>query len=362
MGEREGDRVSEKAQEANGVQEQAESPMPAGRSLWSDAWRRLRRNRLAMVSLGVIALFTATALYGEAVYWRYHILDTKPPKCLRGVRGAVARLLRADKSVEGQIPPYQRENLRHQYLPPGFRAHALTDEAGQTVYRRHLMGTDGLGRDVLQRIVQGVRIAFQVGVITSVIAIFLGVVFGCLAGYFGGWVDDLIVWFYSTVSSIPGLLLILAIAVVVGKGLLGVYLGIGLTAWVGLCRLMRGEVMKHKEMTYARAARALGLGHGRILFGHILPNVFHIVIISFSLRFPSAVNTEVFMSFLGIGVQGEPSWGIMISNARLRLWYGVWWELGFTTLAILLVVLAFNFFGDVLRDALDPRLRRSADE
>ncbi|MEI6515434.1 MAG: ABC transporter permease, partial [bacterium] len=144
---------------------------------------------------------------------------------------------------------------------------------------------------------------------------------------------------------------------VVGKGMLGVYLGIGLTTWVGLCRLLRGEVMKHRERAYVMAARALGYSSWRIIFRHILPNVFHIVLITFSIRFPAAIGTEVFMSFLGIGVQGEPSWGIMISNARLRLWQGMWWEMTAVTVAILVVVLAFNLVGDALRDALDPRSR-----
>jgi peptide/nickel transport system permease protein len=154
----------------------------------------------------------------------------------------------------------------------------------------------------------------------------------------------------------PGLLFILAIAMVVGKGLLGIYLGIGLTTWVGLCRLVRGEVIKHKGQTYVQAARALGLGSGRIIFRHILPNIMHVIIVTFTLRFPAAVGTEVFMSFLGIGVQGEPSWGLMINSARMRLWQGMWWEMTFVTLAVFLLVLAFNLLGDALRDALDPRL------
>jgi len=120
-------------------------------------------------------------------------------------------------------------------------------------------------------------------------------------------------------------------------------------------------VLKHRQLGYVQAARALGAGPFRILFIHILPNLMHLVIINFSIRFPAAVQTEVIMSFLGIGVQDEPSWGIMISNARLRLWEGIWWELGFTTLIILAVVLAFNLLGDALRDALDPRLRVTGD-
>ena len=307
----------------------------AGRSLWAEAWRQLRRNRLALICLWIVGLYSALAFYGEATYQFYRWRD--------------------------RTPSYQETNLAEQYQPPSFLNHpfakAQTISQGWHSLVHHPLGTDGLGRDVLARLVQGARIAFLVGIVTSLIAIPIGVILGCLAGYFGGRTDDVIVWLYSTFASIPGLLFILAIAMVVGKGLLGVYLGIGLTTWVGLCRLIRGEVIKHKQRPYVLAARALGLSHNRIIFRHILPNVFHIVIVTFTLRFPAAISTEVFMSFLGIGVQGEPSWGVMISNARLRLWYGVWWEMTFVTIAIFLIVLAFNLLGDALRDALDPRLR-----
>lgn len=311
-------------------------------SLWSDAWRRLRRRRLARWSLAVILVYTVLAVYGEVVYRFYRHCD--------------------------RTPPYRVVALDQAYMPPSFcRPLMVPSEPGAPAWHaplrvarsllQHPLGTDNLGRDVLQRIIQGARIAFLVGIITSCIAIPIGVVLGSLAGYFGGRVDDCIVWIYSTFASIPGLLFILAIAMVVGRGLTGVYLGIGLTTWVGLSRLIRGEVLKHKRRPYVLAAQALGMSHARIIFRHILPNILHVVIITFSLRFPAAISTEVFMSFLGIGVQGEPSWGIMISNARLRLWQGMWWELTFVTLAIFLIVLAFNLLGDALRDALDPRLR-----
>lgn len=282
------------------------------------AWRALRASRVAMVCLGIIAVFVALAVYGEAVYRWNEWRDT--------------------------TPAYQHQDLARQYLPPG--------PGGW-------MGTDGLGRDVASRLAQGARIAFQVGVVTSMIAIPIGLLLGLLAGYFRGRVDDVIVWLYSTFASIPGLLFVLAIAMVVGKGMLGVFLGIGLTTWVGVCRLVRAEVIKHRDRPYVEAARVLGYGHARILFRHILPNVFHVVIVAFTLRFPASIGTEVFMSFLGLGVQGEPSWGIMINNARARLWQGVWWEMAFVTAAVFLVVLAFNLLGDRLRDALDPRLRQT---
>lgn len=313
----------------------------AGRSLWADAWAQLRQRPLVRVCIAIIAVYTAMALYGEGVY--------------RWARW---------KDV---TPSYQAQNLDEQYMPPGFvrvfqrlRGQEVCGANERSLLRElvyHPLGTDGLGRDVFLRLVQGTRIAFLVGIVTSLIAIPIGVILGCVAGYFGGRTDDVIVWLYSTFASIPGLLFILAVAMVVGRGLLGVYLGIGLTTWVGLCRLIRGEVIKHRHRAYVMAARALGLSHARIIFRHILPNVFHIVIVTFTLRFPAAISTEVFMSFLGIGVVGEPSWGTMISNARLRLWHGVWWEMTFVTLAIFGIVLAFNLVGDALRDALDPRLR-----
>ena len=311
-----------------------------GRSLWADAWDQLKRNRLAMFCLWLVLFYSGVAAYGFAKHQYY-----------------------ADRDLR---PSYDTPDLDKQYLPPSFcRPLPPPGDTPETQgiqrywnhLKQHPMGTDGLGRDVFQRIVQGTRIAFLVGIVTAMIAIPIGVILGCLAGYFGGVVDDFVVWLYSTFAAIPGLLFILSIALVVDKGLKGVFLGIGLTTWVGLCRLIRGEVMKHKERTYVKAAQTLGLGHSRVMFRHILPNVLHIVIVTFTIRFPAAVGTEVIMSYLGIGVQNEPSWGIMISESRLRLWHGAWWEITFATLAIFGLVLAFNLLGDALRDALDPRLK-----
>jgi peptide/nickel transport system permease protein len=126
---------------------------------------------------------------------------------------------------------------------------------------------------------------------------------------------------------------------------------------VGLCRLIRGEYIKHRDRQYVLAARSLGAGPLAVMFRHILPNVLHLVIINFSLRFPGAILTEVVLSYLGVGVSGEPSWGIMISDAKIRLWQGHWYELAGASAAMFFIVLAFNLFGDALRDALDPKLR-----
>lgn len=292
----------------------------AGASFGREAWRQVWASGVARACLAVLAVFFLAALWGELANAWYAWRDVPPP--------------------------WQAQDLAARHLAP---------------CAAHWLGTDGLGRDVGLRLAQGARIAFQVGVVSSLIAIPIGVLLGCLGGYFGGKTDDFVVWLSTTFASIPGLLFVLAIAMVVGKGLLGVFLAIGLTTWVGVCRLIRAEVLQQKGRGYVRAARALGFSHGRILFRHILPNVIHVALVSFTLRFPAAIGTEVFLSFLGIGAQGQPSWGTMISSARLRLWQGMWWELAAVTVAIFAVVLAFNLLGDALRDALDPRLRTARE-
>jgi peptide/nickel transport system permease protein len=146
-------------------------------------------------------------------------------------------------------------------------------------------------------------------------------------------------------------------AFVFGKGLWSMNLALGLTGWVGICRLIRGEFMKHKEREYVQAARSLGASNSRRIFIHILPNVSHLIIINFSFLFVGGIKTEVILSYLGLGVQGVPSWGTMIDEAKLELARGVWWQLGAATVAMLFVVLALNIVGDALRDALDPKLK-----
>ncbi len=227
---------------------------------------------------------------------------------------------------------------------------------------RHWLGTDFLGRDVLLRVIHGAKIALGVGLIASLIAIPIGAGMGAIAGYYGGLVDALIVWLYSTVNSVPWILLMVALSLVLGKGIFAVYVAIGFTSWVGICRLIRGEFIRRREQEYVLAATALNASDLRLIFRHILPNVAHLIVIDFSLRFVGAIKAEVILSYLGLGAQGEPSWGVMIADARQELvGRGVWWPAVAASLAMFVLVLAFNIFGDALRDALDPRLRRGEE-
>jgi ABC-type dipeptide/oligopeptide/nickel transport system permease subunit len=173
---------------------------------------------------------------------------------------------------------------------------------------QHWLGTDIFGRSVLAKIIKSTEVAMSVGLVVGLIAIIIGVVLGALAGYFGGIVDECIVWFYTTVASIPNTMLLVALTFILGKGIFSVYVALGVTNWVELCRLIRGEVKRHKDREYVQAATALGASHLRKLCSHILPNVLHIVIIRFSLIFQFAIKSEVVLSYLGLGVQGSPSW------------------------------------------------------
>ena len=240
---------------------------------------------------------------------------------------------------------------------------------------KNILGTDFLGRSVFRKALYGAKVSIAVAFWASVISLVIGVPLGAIAGYFRGVVDEIIVWLYTTLSSIPYILLILAFALVLKDktitlewadkslfsfelgGITAVYLAMGLTSWVGICRLIRGEVIKHKDREYILAAKSYGCSNSRIIFRHLMPNVFHLIIINFSLRFVSFIQAEVILSFLGLGEKDRPSWGAMIDTARLDLPKGYWWEMTAATVAIFFISLALNIFGDALRDSLDPKLR-----
>ena len=264
----------------------------------------------------------------------------------------------------GTLPAYAVTDLANCYAPPS---------------PAHWCGTDFQGRDVFLRAAAGSATAMKVGCVAALIAAVVGSALGLAAGFFGGKTDDLVVWLYSTFAAMPTLLFMLAFALLVKgdylapplksvfgmlgvllhaePGMIAIYLAIGLTGWVSLCRVVRAETMKLRRSGYVLAARVAGQRDWVILFRHVLPNVFHLIIIYFTLIFASAVMTEVIASYLGVGVQSAPSWGVMISDGQDRLWRGVWWEVAAATAFMFVLVLALNVFGDHLRDKLDPRSR-----
>ena len=278
------------------------------KSLWGEAITRLFQDKAATIAIGVIGVYLLVALLSSL--------------------GAIA----GDWGVE---------------VGPSYGAPSAD----------FVFGTDIFGRSIAKKVIKGTEVAVSVGFVTAVLAVLIGVFLGSMAGYFGGRVDDLVVWLYTVFTSIPYILLIVSIAFVLGKGILSVYIALGLTSWVGLCRVVRAEVMRHRNREYVQAAQAIGGGHVRKLAKHIIPNIFHVVIINFSLQFQMAIKAEVVLSYLGLGVQGVPSWGKMIDDAKLELARGVWWQLAGAVLAMFILVWSLNILGDALRDALDPKLR-----
>jgi len=219
------------------------------------------------------------------------------------------------------------------------------------------LGTDRYGRDILSRLIIGVRVSLAVGLITVILSLSIGIFLGALAGYYGGKTDQVIMWLLNVIWSIPTLLLVFALTLLLGKGFWQVFIAIGLTMWVNVARIVRGQVLAVKELEYIEAARALGFRDSRIIIRHILPNILGPVMVIAAANFASAIVIEAGLSFLGIGVQPQqPSWGLMIKenynfiithNPMLALAPGI---------AIMLLVLAFNLLGNGLRDALNVKV------
>lgn len=221
----------------------------------------------------------------------------------------------------------------------------------------HLLGTDILGRDVVYRALKGVRVALLIGVFTSLIVIPIALLFGVPAGYFGRRIDDGVFFLMTVLASVPSLLLLIALIMVLGRGTMQVCIALGVTGWVNFCRIARGETLKLRETDYVAAARALGVSDRRIILRHILPNLAHLVIITFALSFTGLVLAETILSYLGIGIDG--SWGQMIDQARNELSRTpiIWWNLTAATVLLFALVLAVNTIADAMRDIADPRTR-----
>ncbi len=304
--------------------------------LWADGFRRMRRNGLALFSLAVIGIYCLVAV-ADSIGWRES-------------RSAEFRTVLQRVAQQPQEAYYS--------APLGTQT--VGEPNPRPLQARHVLGTDGVGNDVLFQTLRGVRTAMLIGGLTLLIMTPLALAFGLLAGYFGKWVDDGVQYTYTVLDSIPSILLLVSLMLVLGRGLVQLCLALGISGWVGLCRIVRGETLRLREKEYVRAARALGVGHGAILARHILPNLMHLVAINVTLAFSGFVMSEPILAYLGLGVGADVgSWGNMIDGARLELAREpvIWWNLAAASGALLLMVLAFNLLSDALQDALNPRLR-----
>ena len=284
-------------------------PARTSRGLWRDAWRRLLHNRLAVAGMIFIAVVIAVA--------------------------ALADVLPLDD------PTFQYPNSS--YAPAS---------------AAHLLGTDQLGRDVLSRLIHGARVSLSVAVFAQAIILVLGLTVGGLSGYFGGRVDNWLMRFTDVFYAFPDLLFVIIITAALGASLTNIFLAIGLVNWTNLARLVRGQVLTLRERDFVNAARSLGATAPRILVNHLLPNAAGPVIVQLTYGLPQAIFTEAVLSFIGLGVRPpQASWGTMVQQGNEAIFSAPHLVL-FPGLAIALTMLAFNFLGDGLRDALDPQNTR----
>lgn len=278
------------------------------RSLYQDAWKRLKKNKVAMISLAAIILIAIIAIFAPFI---------------------------------APYDPYATDSFN-----------TLTGPSAE-----HWLGTDNLGRDILSRIIYGARISLLVGVVCEAIAVPIGVVMGCLAGYYGGWVDMVISRIIEVLGSFPFIIFAICVMFVLGTGIMNVFIALGAIGWLGHARQIRAAVIQLKQEEFVQAAIASGSSDFSIITKHLIPNCLSTIIVIATIDIPSDIMFEATLSFMGLGVQPpEPSWGSMINEARTFMRVAPTFSL-FPGIAIMILVLAFNTLGDGLRDALDPKLK-----
>lgn len=278
-------------------------------SYWQDAWLRLKKDKAAMLGLIFILALLLFAIIGPA-FSSYS---------------------------------YEDQNFMQANLPPS---------------AEHWFGTDSLGRDLFVRVLYGARISLSIGIVASLINLVIGVIYGGISGYAGGRTDRIMMNIVDILYSVPTLLYVILLMVVFKPGLMNIFVALGISYWLQMARIVRGEVLKLKEQEFVLAARSMGAGSSRILVKHLIPNAVGAIIVSLSMSIPDAIFTEAFLSFIGLGVSAPmASWGVLASDGvnSIRVFP---FQLFFPALAISLTMLAFNFLSDGLRDALDPKMRR----
>ncbi len=345
-------KFNKKAEEAVNEFNQTMKPV----SLWDDAWKRLKKNKMAIISLWVVLAYCLIALFAPIlpIYpYEEQILDhTNLPPSFKPA---------------GEVMIQQREKYFAKVMAKQKRSEYTVEEAAELeemrkdiesnpVHQRHyILGTDSLGRDMLSRTIYGGRISIAIGILGTVTALLLGVLMGAIAGYAGGWIDNLIMRFVDIMYGLPYMLMVIIMMAILGRNIFILFIAIALVSWLSIARVVRGQIISLKNSEFVEAAKTMGASPARIIAKHLLPNTIGIIIVYSSLSLPSFIMNESFLSFLGLGVSAPlASWGSLVSDGvkGMELYS---WQLIVPAVVMTLFLFAMNFLGDGLRDAFDPQ-------
>ncbi len=334
-------------------------------SLWADAWKRLKRNKMALISLWIVIIYAVIALLAPILPFhdfRVQILDhtnLRPSFRPAGEMAleqviAHAEVLkqRVNEGVDNLKPDLERALADIESM----KAAMATNPDNKKVY---ILGTDYLGRDMLAKTIYGARISMMVGLIGTLTAVLVGVIIGAISGYVGGWLDNLMMRFVDIMYGLPYMLIVIILMALFRKegqdSVVILFIGIALVSWLTIARVVRGQIISLKNSEFVEAARSMGAGPGRIIFRHLLPNALGVIIVFTSLSLPSFIMSESFLSFLGMGVSAPlSSWGSLVSEgANTMELYP--WQLLAPAIEMTVFLFCMNFLGDGLRDALDPQ-------
>ena len=337
-----------------------------GVSLWVDAWRRLRKNKMAMGGLVVMIIYAVISLSAGLlpIYsYKQQVLEHQylPPSLTKTAGQLLIdnkiELLTAFAEKQGrELNPSelaQIEDLKQQVATE--TKVLLSGEEVMVHQRRYILGTDDLGRDLLARIIYGGQVSIMIGLIGALASVFIGVVLGALSGYIGGTFDTLMMRFVDIMYSLPYMLVVIILMAIWGKNMANLFFALAIVSWLTVCRVVRGQIISLKNSEFVEAARSSGASTSRIVFRHLIPNTMGVIVVYTTLRVPSFIMLEAFLSFLGLGVQAPyASWGVLIHDGVYAMTTYPW-MLWYPAAVMTLFLFSMNFFGDGLRDALDPQ-------
>jgi len=336
-----------------------------GVSLWQDAWRRLKKNKMAMIGMVLVALYAAVSLCAPILpihSYKFQVLEHQflPPSLTKTaadllIDREILRIeqLNRDRGITGGFTDQEEADLAEFRIRMATETRVIDGEEVLVHQRRYILGTDNLGRDMLARIIYGGQVSILIGLIGTIVSVFLGTAIGAIAGYVGGRLDSAVMRVVDILYGLPYMLLVIIFMAILGRSIANLFFALAIVSWLTVARVVRGQIMSLKESEFVEAARAAGASSFRVIFRHLVPNTLGVIVVYTTLRIPSFIMLEAFLSFLGLGVQAPlASWGSLVGDGVAAM-IPYPWLLFAPAIVMTVFLFSMNFLGDGLRDALD---------